>query len=228
MRKLLIALASLAVLLVTADRVSVMIAENQISDRIAAVYSLPAKPAVTIEGFPFLTQVLTGEYSRVDVSADRVPADGMTLRNLRAQFSGVHAALSDVLGRGAASVTASDASGSAVVALGQVGRRLPGGVRLRPAGKNLDVSGTFHYQGSRLPVSATVAVGVTDSGLKVRPVRVRLPGGASLPAGAYSSQLGAVIPLGVLPLHLRRNSDQVTRGGLRIGAAATDVHFART
>jgi Flp pilus assembly protein protease CpaA len=56
MRKLLIGLIALAVLLVAADRISVAVAENQISDRLISAYGLPHKPGVTITGFPFLTQ----------------------------------------------------------------------------------------------------------------------------------------------------------------------------
>ena len=44
MRKLLIGVAVLAVLLVAADRISVAVAENQISDRLTSAYGLPGKP----------------------------------------------------------------------------------------------------------------------------------------------------------------------------------------
>ncbi len=74
MRKLLIGVIILAVLLVVADRVSVAVAENQISDRLTSAYGLAGKPGVTITGFPFLTQVVTGDYQQIDVSASQVPA----------------------------------------------------------------------------------------------------------------------------------------------------------
>src|SRR5437660_166996 len=54
MRKLLIGLAVLVVLLVVADRISVAVAENQISDRLSSAYGLPDKPGVTITGLPGL------------------------------------------------------------------------------------------------------------------------------------------------------------------------------
>ena len=44
MRKLLIGVIILAVLLVVADRVSVAVAENQISDRLTSAYGLAGKP----------------------------------------------------------------------------------------------------------------------------------------------------------------------------------------
>jgi hypothetical protein len=228
MRKLLIALAVLIVLLVVADRIAVVIAQNQISDKIEASYGLPAKPGVNIHGFPFLTQVATGNYSEIDVTAAQVNAGGTVLHDLNAQFTGVHASLSQVLGQGASTVTADRASGSAVVSLSQVDRRLPHGLRIRADGDHLLVSGTVRYQGSRVPVSASVNLGVSGAGIKVTPVHVTVSGSSGLPAAAvYASQLGIVIPVTALPLHLHLTSVHVAPGGLRIGAAARHVHFAR-
>lgn len=229
MRKLLVALAVLVVLFVlfvAADRISVAIAENKISDRIAAAYALPSKPQVSIGGFPFLTQVVAGEYGQVDVTASRVQAGGATLRNLRVRFTGVHASLSQVLGHGPTSITASRATGSAVLGFGQVDQRLPHGLTVHPDGKDLRVSGTVRYAGTQIPLSAVVSLGVTGSGIEVRPVSVTVPGGAGLPVSAYSSRLGVVIPLSSLPLHLRVTSVRVTGGGLRISASARNVLFA--
>jgi len=228
MRKLLIGLVALAVLLVAADRISVAIAENQISDRLTSAYGLPDKPGVTITGFPFLTQVAAGDYHQIDLSASQVPADGATLRDLSVRLTGVHATVSQVLGGGSSMVTADRAAGSAMVGFGAVGQRLPGGFRLRPDGKNLSVSGTLAYRGARVPVSATVALGVSGTGISVTPVRVRVLGLPGLSMSAYSSQLRIVVPLSTLPMHLHLTSVHVTQDGLRIGAAARDVQFART
>ena len=227
MRKLLIGVAVLAVLLVAADRISVAVAENQISNRLASAYGLPDKPGVSITGFPFLTQVVAGDYQQIDVSASQVPADGATLHDLKVRLSGVHATVGQVLGNGSSMVTADHAAGSAMVGFGTVDSRLPGGLRLHPDGKNLSVSGTLAYHGMHIPVSATVAVGVSDSGIKVSPVRVNVAGLPGLPVSAYSSQLHIVVPLSTLPLHLHLTSVQVTPNGLRIAASARHVQFAR-
>lgn len=88
------------------------------------------------------------------------------------------------------------------------------------------MSGKLAIGGARIPVSATVALGVSGSGIGVTPVHVSVPGVAALPS-AYSSQLRVVVPLSALPLHLRLTSVHVTPGGLRIGAAARHVQFAR-
>jgi hypothetical protein len=231
MRKLmtgLIVLTVLAVLFVAADRISVAVAENQISDRLTSAYGLSHKPGVTITGFPFLTQVAAGDYQQIDVSAGQVRADGATLHDLNVRLTGVHAAVSQVLGNGSSMVTADHAVGSAMVGFGTVDKRLPGGFRLQPNGKNLSVSGRLAFDGVHIPVSATVALGVSGTGISVTPVRVRVPGLPGLPLSAYSSRLRVVVPLSTLPLHLRLTSVHVTPDGLRIGASARHVQFART
>ena len=228
MRKLLIGLAAVAVLLVAADRISVAVAENQISDRLTSAYGLPHKPGVSITGFPFLTQVAAGDYHQIDVSASQVPADGATLHDLNIRLTGVHATVSQVLGNGSSMVTADRAAGSAMVGFGTVDQRLPGGFRLHPDGKNLSLSGRLAFHGVHIPVSATVALGVSGTGISVTPVQVRVPGVAGLPVSAYSSRLRVVVPLSTLPLHLHLTSVHVTPDGLRIGASARHVKFART
>ena len=228
MRKLLIGVAALVVLLVAADRISVAVAENQISERLTSAYGLPQRPGVSITGFPFLTQVAAGDYRQIDVSARQVPAGGATLQDLNVRLSGVHATVSQVLGSGSSMVTADRAAGSAMLGFGTVDRRLPGGFQLRPDGKNLSVSGRLAYHGAHIPVSATVALGVSGSGISVTPVKVSVPGLPGLPMSAYSSRLRIVVPLSTLPLHLRLTSVHVTPHGLRIAASARQVQFARS
>ena len=227
MRKLVIALAVFAVLLVAADRIGVAVAENQISDRVATAYGLSAKPGVTIAGFPFLTQVVGGDYQEIDVSVGQVQAGGATLHNLTVRLTGVHASVSQVLGGGSSMVTADQAAGSAMVGFSAVEQRLPRGFRLVPDGKNLRVSGRLPYHGIRVPVSATVSLGVTGAGISVTLVSASAAGRISFPLSAYSGRLRVVVPLSTLPLHLHLTSVRVTPGGLRIGAAARNVQFAR-
>lgn len=224
MRKLLIGLAVLVVLLVAADRIALAVAEHKISDRVAAAYGLPAKPGVSIQGFPFLTQVLAGDYGQIDVSASQVQAGGTMLHDMVARFTGVHASLSQVLGHGAGTVTAQRATGTAVVSYREVDQWLPHGLRIRRDGRDLLVSGIVSYHGSRVPVSAAVALGISSGGVSVTPVHLTISGGAGLPAAA---RFAAVIPMTALPLHLRLVSVRVSPAGLRIGAAASHVHFTR-
>ena len=78
MRKLLIALVVLVVLFVAVDRIGVVLAEDQIASRIATAYNLPTDPGVSITGFPFLTQVVSGNYQQIGVTADEIQTNGVT------------------------------------------------------------------------------------------------------------------------------------------------------
>jgi hypothetical protein len=225
MRKLLIAVGVLIVLLVIIDRVGVVLAEDQVASRIATAYALPTDPGVSITGFPFLTQVVSGDYQQIDVTADQIQADGATLHDLNAQLTGVHATISQLLGGGSSMITADRATGSAVVSFATVDRRLPHGFRLAPDGSKLRVTGKLSYHGITVPVSATVALGVTGSGISVTPKSVSIPGGLNLPVD--SKKLRVVVPLSNLPLHLHLTAVHVTPDGLRIDAAARNVQFAR-
>src|SRR6516162_535207 len=240
MRKLLIALGVLVVLLIAIDRIGVVVAENQISDRIATAYGLSEKPGVSITGFPFLTQVISGNYQQVDVTANQIQADGATLHDLNVHLTGVHATISQLLGSGASTVTADRAAGTALVDFATVKQRLPqetqvslggqdlkvSGLQLSPDGKNLKLSGTASYLGISAPVSATAALSLSPSGITVTPEDVTVAGGLSIPGSAIS-RLHFTVPLNGLPLHLHVTSVQVTPGGLRIGAAARNVQFAK-
>src|SRR5215467_11540364 len=113
MRKLLIALAILVVLLIAIDRIWLVLAEDQIASQIATAYNLPADPGVSISGFPFLTQVVTGNYQQIGVTADQIQTGGVTLHNLPVHLTGVHASISQLLGSGSSAVTADRAAGTA-------------------------------------------------------------------------------------------------------------------
>lgn len=226
MRKLVISLVALLLLLVVADRVALAVAENKISDRVAASYQLPAKPRVSIRAFPFLTQVVSGDYREIDVSAGRVSVGSIRLTQLRARLHGVHASVGQLLRGGLGAVTADRAAGSAVIPFSELSGWLPHGVTLSRAGRDVRVSGTVQVLGARVPLSGTVAPSVTGGGIKVTPHNLTVPGGVTLPAGAVADRLGIVIPLTDLPLHLQVGSVAVTGSGLRASASARDVRFS--
>ncbi len=77
-----------------------------------------------------------------------------------------------------------------------------------------------------MPVSGTAALSVSGAGITVTPQNITIAGGLSLPAADFG-QLRFTVPLSNLPLHLHLTSVRVTPDGLRIGAAARNVQFAR-
>src|SRR6202012_3313486 len=61
----------LLVLAVIIDRGAVKLAENEGASQIKS-QGFPVKPSVTIEGFPFLTQVVGRNFHQIDISASNV------------------------------------------------------------------------------------------------------------------------------------------------------------
>ncbi|PRH77264.1 DUF2993 domain-containing protein [Streptomyces solincola] len=68
LRILLITAVILGGLFVAADRLAVNYAEGEVADRIKASRGLSSTPEVSIEGFPFLTQVAGRELDQVDIA----------------------------------------------------------------------------------------------------------------------------------------------------------------
>jgi hypothetical protein len=82
------------VLLVAAgigDQVARSYAEGRIAQQVQTSGHLTAKPNVTIEGWPFLTQALSRNFSTIDISANDVTANsGKLTFNFTAKATGVH------------------------------------------------------------------------------------------------------------------------------------------
>jgi hypothetical protein len=79
----------LAVLLLIADRVGNLIAENEMANQFTA-NGFPVKPSVDIEGFPFLTQVAQRDFRKVVITASNIPAGPVTISSLSATLTGMH------------------------------------------------------------------------------------------------------------------------------------------
>ncbi len=71
-RRLLITVVVLALLVVGADRVSAVIAERIAGDTIENSQHLSERPNVDVAGFPFLTQLASGHYDDVTITAHGV------------------------------------------------------------------------------------------------------------------------------------------------------------
>jgi LmeA-like phospholipid-binding len=79
----------LLILLVIGDRVALAVAENDMADQFVS-NGLPVKPSVTIEGFPFLTQLAARDFRKVDISASNIPAGPVTITSATGTLNGLH------------------------------------------------------------------------------------------------------------------------------------------
>jgi hypothetical protein len=75
MRKLLVSLIVLVLLLVGADFVARALAQRAMAGQLTLVAGLDEEPQVDVHGFPFLTQVFSGHYRHLTLTATHVPVD---------------------------------------------------------------------------------------------------------------------------------------------------------
>lgn len=221
MRKLLIAVIVLVGLLVAADRVALLMAEQQASKTIATSFSLPQRPGVSIHGFPFLTQLVSGQFQQVDVTMDSLVRNGVTVQNLDAKFTSVHAPVRQMMNGGAGSVSADQATGTATVPYSAVNQQLPQGVTVSGDGGKLKMSGSISMFGHQVPFSSDASVTGTGNGIRISPSHVNLDGQA-----APDSSLGPLtvnVPIANLPMHLTVNSAQPAASGLQVSVSAQNV-----
>ncbi|MCX2927531.1 DUF2993 domain-containing protein [Streptomyces sp. NEAU-W12] len=115
LRILLIIVVILGGIFVIVDRLAVNFAEGEVADRLKSTENLATTPDVSINGFPFLTQVAGGSLDEVQIGIDEYEAGtgdgGQNIRidDLRADMRGVE--FSGDFG----SATAADATGTASV-----------------------------------------------------------------------------------------------------------------
>ena len=87
---LVVVLVVLAVLFVIGDQMAKAYAQNTIAGQIQSSSGMSAKPSVSIEGFPFLTQVAAHDVGVIDVSANNVQAGKFDISSVTAKATGVH------------------------------------------------------------------------------------------------------------------------------------------
>ena len=204
LRRLVIVVVAVLALLLIADRVGVVIAEDAAGNTIESSQHLKSRPDVDITGFPFLTQLATGKYDKIIVTAKDVPlgraAHFLTLSRIRVVLHSL------TVSRDFSSVRAKTATATALLGYAQLGKAL---------------GATVSYAGSgRLAVRKTVSVdGRTVGGtLRVRP---ELVNGALSFAGTSLIS----IPLRGIPFKITLQSLDVTSQGVVIGLTGSDLAY---
>jgi hypothetical protein len=97
-RKLIIVVLVLVGLLIGADFALAAAGEHQVAQKMRAKFGLTDDPSVRINGFPFITQALAGDYKDIEISATGVPVrDQLRDLEIRANLYHVRITLSDLL-----------------------------------------------------------------------------------------------------------------------------------
>lgn len=243
MKKAAIILLVLVGLLVAIDFGAAAAAEYQVSKRLRGHLALPDDPAVRINGFPFLTQAVAGDYKDVDVSADRVTVARLRNIGVEATLHHVRVPLSDLLSGSADTVRVDEVVGRARIQVAELGKVIDvEDLRIEPVSDDqpitapADGSGTGPVKligktdvtGQELEVAITGSVDLVDGQIQVTANDVEINGGPALPAIVRQGLLRgftARLDPGALPFNITPTAIRVEDDTLVVEGTARDVEI---
>lgn len=213
LRTFVIALIALIVLLVAGDFAAKAFAENEIAGQIKS-HGFPKKPSVSIEGFPFLTQVIARNIHQVRLSSQNIHEGPVDISSISAVMTGIH------LTSGFKGGTVDSLSGSVVVTFASVDRAVTS--QLGPAGSLVASSGLTLSAAGGNKIKASVNLQPVGSGsatwgvtrVSGRLIRLTLVGSTGVPQSFLSSVQNINIPIPKLPLGVTIGSVRITPTGV--------------
>jgi hypothetical protein len=212
------------VVLVVLDFAARIAAENVMASKIEQ-QGLQHKPSVTIDGFPFLTQVAARNFDQVNLTAADQTDGPVTITSINATARNIK-----LNSYAFSSGTIGSLSGTAVISFSSLGNTLtqqvgPLGSVLNGAGLDLTAAGPDE-------VKATLNLLVTSGSATWRVTRlsgnrlnVRLVGSSSLPSSLLGSIQNITLQIPKLPLGLTIDSVQVTAAGIVGRVSGSHVPF---
>ena len=216
----LFAVIVILILLVIGDRVALAVTENDMASQFQA-NGLPVKPSVTIEGFPFLTQLIGKDFHKVDISASNVPAGPVTISTVHATLTGLH--ISSLSSGATATVDRLNATAfisfGSLAAAGSLGGGT--GITMTPDGAN-KVKITAGIAGI---AADTEEASITQTGPQTITFKL-LPGGTLGSLLSSFSSFSFSLPKGV-PASLKITGLTLNSQGLTVSAAATNATFQK-
>ena len=236
----LVLLVFLAVVLVVVDRFGKSYAERMISDRVAQEVrnrdATAEQPDVTVEGVPFLTQVVDGRYQEIRIGLRNLSAAGpeneqITMPRLDVRARDVQAPLSALRG-GQQSIVAGKVTGTGLLDYATLVRLINReGVQLSERGGKLAVTAPVPVDLIRQQVvlNGTANLEVVDGNvIRVSFEQVTAEDLPNVPlvqniVNNYARQLGLNVRVPALPLDMKVEKVQPTAAGLVVTAGANDV-----
>ncbi|MEJ3652275.1 DUF2993 domain-containing protein [Actinomycetes bacterium KLBMP 9759] len=252
MRRLIIAVLVLAGLLVAADFGAAALAESAVSRQMREQVGLDDDPSVRINGFPFLTQAISGEYGSVDVVANRIKVGELKSVDVTAQLREVRAPLSMLLGSGPKSLVVGEAEGTIRIPAKDLETMVPGIEDLRiesidlaaleaamedggdPTLSVIDpekaarLVGTTTLMGQEVEVSVIAVLQLVDKKAQIVPRDIRL-GGSDAPALPATVQrtlqktFTVTVDPGSLPLKVVPIALRADNGALVVSGVAENL-----
>jgi len=222
LRTTIIVLIILIGLLVALDFGARAFAESKVASEIQQ-QGFPKKPNVSIEGFPFLTQVISRDFKDVTISSSNITEGPLLIQSINATMNGVHVNSSfnggsvDSL-NGTLSVTFAALANAMTSEAGGLGSLGGAGLTLSQAG-NDEVKATLNL----VITSGTAVWRVTRTASG--DISIQLVSSSGLTSSLLSGLGNITIPLPHLPLGLTIQSINVTSSGLVGTVTGHNVSF---
>ncbi|MER6035549.1 DUF2993 domain-containing protein [Streptomyces sp. NPDC001835] len=236
LRILLVLLVVVGLLFVVVDRVAVHFAEGEVADRLKTTENLSSTPDVSIKGFPFLTQMASGELDDVEVGVkDYEAATGKGAQTIR--IDDLRADMRDVTFSGDySSATAADATGTATIAYDELLKAAKSEPTPLGLGLTAQVVGLSDGGNGKIKLSVKVSglatihllssVAVKDDKVQVKADGVPRFGGLDLAEGLIRSVTDFQQVIDRLPGGIELARVQATKDGVEIGVKGSDVRLA--
>jgi LmeA-like phospholipid-binding len=237
LRRILIVLVILGVLLVVVDRVGAWVAQRVVADQVEAelassqVSSSP--PEVTVNGVPFLTQVIAGRYDSVTLRLRDVGTSELTLPVVELTATGVTAPAGTLIDR-EGPITAEQVDGTATIGYASVASFTDvEGLELSAAdGGLLAVRVPTEVANTPVVLVGTAEMEVVEGGVRLSVDQLEveeppLPPGAEPLVEDLIQRMAVTVELPPLPYGLTLEGVRAEPDGLAVSVSAVDVPLAR-
>ena len=214
----LITLIVIILVLVIGDRAANAYTEDQMASQMQASLALSGKPHVTIQGFPFLTQLAARDFRTVDISANNEtagPGGQLEIASLTATLHGMHI-------HGLNSATVDQFNASALItfaALANAGGVSSQGISLSPDGPN-KVKASIDLG----PLSQSADVQITQTG--PGQINIKLVSADGITSDVLGN-LNFNVSIPKLPAGVSIKSISVTQQGLQITITGTNTNLSQ-
>lgn len=230
--------------LIVADRVGVLVADHEVASQVKAqlaAQDITANddPSVSVRGFPFLTQVLSGHYDEIDIVVPGLSSHGIRMDSLRVVATGVDAPASTVMSD-EGQVVASKVVGTGEIAWASFEQMVdlsglqqygvdPSTLTITGADDGtITLSAPVAVAGKSITATAAGTLAVANDVVHVKIGKISanesaIPAAVQTQLQAIAQQLTFDVRIPALPYNLRLESVHATSKGIAITADASDV-----
>jgi hypothetical protein len=213
---LIIALLVIVGLLIGLDRAAAAYTANRIATTLQNE-GFPVRPNVSVEGFPFLTQLISRHLQGVEVTATRYPIGSVT--------ASIHVHAQDItLDSGYQSGTMAQVTGTGLIPFASLAR-----LSALAAVPGLHISSDGPHM---VKLSANLQVLTASAIARVKQtarneISLRIVSSSGVPAALLAPIRDLVLQIPALPLGLTVQSVRVSPRGVVIGVAGSNVKFGQ-